>query len=202
MIAEIDVMNSDLLEEVAADSIAMARREIERFGVPDMLLLDISLEKGRWLSRMHDVSANLVDICVAMMDLKLGEAFKDKRISDHIAMSANSADTFLSERNVPNNIKDIVKNAIEAHHGDIPFKFLEAEICANADCYRFIHPKGVFLYLTVLGRRIDSFIGCIDQAEAKMDEKMAIVSLPLVRDELGPIYDNFKRYFAEARGRQ
>ena len=37
-------------------------------------------------------------------------------------------------------------NCVAAHHGAIPFDSLEAEIVANADCYRFIHPRGVMSF--------------------------------------------------------
>lgn len=87
------------------------------------------------------------------MDLKLGQASEEKRISDHVKMSSDVARLFLEQNNVePLDIAKIL-NCIEAHHGEIAFQSLEAEICANADCYRFIHPKGFFLWLTTLGKR-------------------------------------------------
>lgn len=192
-------MDKNSFRQVADKAIEYARDEIRKFGVPDMMLLDISLDKAKWIATELKARVELTEICVSLMDIKLGQAFKEKRIQDHIAMSVDAASEFLRKINFPEEETSIVLNAIEAHHGGASFKALEAEICANADCYRFIHPKGFFLYLTVLGKRYDNFISCLDQAETKMDEKMKMISLPLVRCELEPIYKTLKNYIALAK---
>lgn len=186
------------LRTVADDAIEYARSEIETYGVPDMMLLDISLAKGEWLAELLGANGDLVDICIAMMDLKLGEAFSLKKINEHVEMSVSSAQEFLKSR-IDEADLAIVVNAVRAHHGGVPFQSVEAEICANADCYRFIHPQGVFLYFTILGKRLGDFGACLDQVEAKMDEKEKIITIPAVRDELGSYYEVFKQYFNLAR---
>ena len=89
-------------------------------------------------------------------------------------------------------------NCVEAHHGTIPFDSIEAEICANADCYRFIHPKGFFLFLTILGKR-GSFPDALDMAEKKLDEKYNILSLDFCKNELEEVYRGLKSYISMAR---
>ncbi len=187
------------LEIIAEKAISFAREEIHTHGVPDMILLDISLDKGRHIAGKLGANIPLVEIGVAMMDVKLGQAFQEKRIPDHIQMSLNAAEEFLSAFDLAKKYKEVVLNAVKGHHGGVKFLSLEAQICANADCYRFIHPKGVFLYFTILGKRYGNFEDCLKQVEAKMDEKMKIVSLPLVEEELRPMYDIFKEYIALAR---
>jgi len=187
------------LPSVADEAILYAKKEIEAYGVPDMLHFEFSLEKAKWLADVLGADVDLVSIGVAMMDVKLGQAFQEKRVQEHIAMSLLAARQFLSPFHLPTEVEATIFNAVEAHHGDIPFQSIEAEICANADCYKFIHPKGVFLYLSVLGKRLSNFKDCLDQAEAKMDEKMRIVSLPVVKKELEPFYKTFKQYFAMSR---
>lgn len=192
-------MTDDRLSEVAQQAIDYARSEIEKFGVPDMVLLDISLDKGVHIAESLGANVDLVRTGVALMDVKLGQAFKEKRLKEHVTMSIEAARDFLKPYVLAEEVRDVIFNAIGAHHGGHPFRSVEAEICANADCYRFIHPKGVFLYLTVLGKRLGDFAASLDQVETKMDEKMSIVSLPLVKDELAPIYDTFKEYLRLAR---
>jgi len=187
------------LQHVAAEAILYAKKEIETYGVPDMLHFDFSLEKALQLSNILGARTDLVSIGAAMMDVKLGQACHEKRIGEHVAMSMRAAKEFLVPFHLPEADEAIVLNAVEAHHGGVPFLSLESEICANADCYKFIHPNGVFIYLTVLGKRLDSFTACIDQVEAKMDEKMRIVSLSAVKEELEPFYKIFKQYFAMSR---
>ena len=192
-------MNQEQLRAVADEAIEFAYNEIKIYGLPQPVAFDLSIQKGRLLAKELNANPTIVDIGIAMMDLKLGQAFKEKRVAEHVKMSADAAMIFMKDHAVPDDVVRIVKNATEAHHGGIPFVSIEAEICANADCYRFIHPKGVFLYLATLGKRLDGFEEILSQAESKLDEKMRIVSLPIVRDELAPIYDIFKQYFALAR---
>lgn len=187
------------LRLVADEAIHRARQEIVEFGLPTDIHFDLSLDKGRELASTLGASPEVVDICVAFMDFKLGEAFKAGRLGEHVAMSASAAQTFLAEHEVPEDVADKVMNAVLAHHGGEPFKSIEAEIAANADCYRFVHPRGVFSYLTTLGRRSSDFGSSLDQAESKMDEKYAILSLDAAKSELAPIYTNLKRYIAMAR---
>jgi hypothetical protein len=190
---------NESVENIAQQSVDYARNEINLYGVPDMLLLDISLGKGRMIAKGMNASLPLVETCIAMMDLKLGQAFKENRIKDHIRLGTEAATSFLKNLGMSEGPLAVVVNAIEAHHGGVPFKAIESEIAANADCYRFVHPKGVFLYLTVLGKRCGSFVACLDQAEAKMDEKYKMISLPLVKEDLYPIYEQMKKYFKMAR---
>jgi hypothetical protein len=88
---------------------------------------------------------------------------------------------------------------VEAHHGQVPYTCIEAEICANADCYRFISPKGVLSYLTVLGKRHDDFTICLNEVEKKLDEKYSILSLDLCKQELEPWYQTFKTAIQQSK---
>lgn len=192
-------MEIEQRKSMASAAVELARQEIRTYGVPDMLLLDISLQKGRWISECVGADPFLVEAGIALMDVKLGQAFREKRVPDHVTMSVAAANSFLATQGANSDEIAKVIGAVEAHHGDVPFNSLEAEVCANADCYRFIHPKGVFLYLTVLGARLGDYGKCLAQAEAKLEEKWRIVSLDVVRNDLGPVYRTFKQYFAMAK---
>lgn len=188
------------LNKIALKAEEFARSEINKYNVPEMTHLDISLEKGIWIAEKLNANIDIVKIGVCLMDVKLGQAFHEKKIPEHVKMSSLAAKEFLSSYSCDHNTTENVINCIEAHHGKIPFKTIEAEITANADCYRFISPKGVFFYFTVLGRRFgDDLPKILDTIESKMDEKMAIVSLPLVKEDLEPIYKNFKVYLKMAK---
>ncbi len=183
------------MTEIAAMAEQYARNEIKQHNVPEMMHYEISLEKGIWLAQRLGADLEIVKIGISFMDLKLGQAFKENRIPDHVKMSIESAKQFLAQHNVDPVAQSNIINCIEAHHGNLPFETLEAEICANADCYRFLHPKGIFFYFTVLGRRLGNFKDALTQVENKMDEKYKIVSLQIVKDELFPVYDSMKKYF-------
>ena len=92
---------------------------------------------------------------------------------------------------------DKIINCVEAHHKDIPFSCIEAEICANADCYRFIHPRGVFIQDGVLSKRTDDFAERIDGLNRKLEEKHNILSLDKAKEELEDYYQMFRKLFDE-----
>jgi len=188
------------LQEIASKAEELAREEIRKFNVPEMTHLDISIKKGIELAKKLNADVDIVKIGVCLMDIKLGQAFQDKRVSEHVKMSSDFTREFLQNFSVNESISEKIINCVEAHHGRVPYNSIEAEITANADCYRFISPKGIFFYFTVLGRRLgDDLQKIIETVELKMDEKMNIVSLPIVKEELEPIYNNMKEYFAQAK---
>lgn len=185
--------------DVVQESRKYALSEIEKFGLPDLALFEISEKKAIELAERLKADKKIVQMGVYLMDLKLGQAFKDNKVSQHIKMSIAAAEDFLKNLAVEESVLEKVINCIEAHHGKAPFKSLEAEICANADCYRFIHPKGFFLYLILLGKSGLTFNDCLKAVEEKLDEKYKILSLEICKEELGDIYWDLKRYIAEAR---
>ena len=82
-------------------------------------------------------------------------------------------------------------------HGKVPYESIEAEVCANADCYRFIHPLGVFTFIGVLAKRDLPFEDQIKGLKAKLDEKYNILSLPKAKEELCEYYDIYSKQFNE-----
>jgi len=185
------------LQKIALHAEEYARAEIKKYNVPEMTHLDISIDKGIEIANKLGANVDIVKIGVCLMDVKLGQAFHEKRIPEHIKMSSDASKEFLNKFSLDEQTVNNIIACVESHHGKDTFDTLEAEITANADCYRFIFPKGIFFFFTVLGRRFgDDLPKIISTVESKMDEKINIVSLPLVKKELEPIYNNMKSYFA------
>lgn len=189
----------EVLKEIREKSVEIAREEIRKYGLPSMFHLDLSLDAGKKLAKDLKADEDIVQIGIALMDVKLGQAFHDGVQAQHVKLSKEFAEKFLEQFNIPNNVKDTILNCVEAHHAKVPFQSLEAEICANADCYRFVHPKGVLYYFTVVARRFNDFEKELNQVEAKLDEKMQIASIPAVKEEFKKFYDDFKTYINMCR---
>lgn len=185
----------DIVEE--ARKVALA--EIEKFGIPIMIHFEISEKKALELAERFEIDRQIVHLGVILMDLKLGQASKEGKLAEHVKMSSEAAKKFLDMFDLDEEMKKKIINCVEAHHGQVPFICKEAEICANADCYRFIHPRGFFAYLTILGRRFDNFKDCLGQTEKKMDEKHGILSLDICKKELDETYRVFKQFIRDAR---
>ena len=114
-------------------------------------------------------------------------------------MGVEATRSILENYDIDTEEKNIIINCVEAHHGTKEYLTIEAEICANADCYKFIHPKGFFTYASILARRVNNLSKELEQLEMKLDEKYKVISLDAVRDELAPYYHQFKEMLEKAR---
>jgi len=185
-------------EKLASGSVEYAYSEIEKYGLPTKLHFDLSLKKGREIAEKLDADTALVQVGVALMDIKLGEAFSTGRLAEHVRMGVEAARDFLVKYELNGELREKIVNCIEAHHGAVPFSCLESEIVTNADCYRFMHPAGVIHYIGTLSKRGLTLEKLVEQAEAKLDEKYALLSLDVSKAELLPFYEDMKRIFAAA----
>jgi hypothetical protein len=185
------------------DSIQAAREyavsELEKFGSPLPLHFEISEKKGIELAEKLVADIVVVRMGVYFMDLKIGQALKENRLQEHIRMSVDAAKEFFATHPFDEDSQRKIINCIEAHHADVPFSCIEAEICANADCYRFLHPRGFFSYLILSGKRGSNLSDCLKFAEEKMDEKHRILSLDICKKELDGYYSTLKQFISDAR---
>ena len=180
-------------KELYEDALAIARENIP----PAKNHLDISLEKGKMLAEEYNAYIDLVLIGILLMDIKLSEAMRQGKGQNHTKMASDFAKEFLKNYDLTDKEKNILINSIEAHHGKVPYESIEAEVCANADCYRFIHPLGVFTFIGVLAKRDLPFEDQIKGLKAKLDEKYNILSLPKAKEELCEYYDIYSKQFNE-----
>ncbi len=159
--------------------------------------LDIALKKGKMLTDKYNANWDIVRFGILLMDIKLGEAYESHCLPEHVKMGSMFAKEFLKRTDFNDEeIKKII-NCIEAHHGKVPFTCIEAEICANTDCYRFIHPFGVFTYAQFLANNSNDLLKNIKELKFKLDEKKNILSLDSVNEELNVYYDSFSKQFDE-----
>lgn len=179
----------------------LALAEIEKFGGPSLNHYNLSLIKCEEIAKRVGVGVdiNLVKCGIALMDIKLGECIKNGKQKEHVKESLKYAKQILEENNVDIKIKELLLNCVEAHHGAVPYKSLEAEVCANADCYRFIHPQGVFTFMQTVTKRGLSQDETINAVLDKLEEKHNIVSLPCVKQELEPLYQQIKQLLLMAK---
>ncbi len=150
-----------------------------------------AFEAGEMLAEYYHADKEIVKIGLYLMDIKLKESRKVGRKSEHDLMATDYAKEFLKEYELTNDEYETIINCIEAHHKRVAFNSIEAEICANADCYRFISPKGVFAYEEFLAVKLDDTKEIVKKLQAKLEEKHSIISLDKVRDDLEKYYQIF-----------
>jgi hypothetical protein len=133
------------------------------------------------------------------MDIKLGQCVQENKREEHTQRSKEETEKILRERHLDEEKIQKVMECITFHHGANEYPSLEAEICVNADSYKFLHPRGIIAGLILFGRRNDSVDLCCQQIEAKMDEKFKVLSLDICKEELTPYYHTFKKILTEAK---
>lgn len=168
-----------------------ARREIEEYALPTPRHYKLSMEAGIKLATELGADVDLVRAGVALMDIKLGQCAKEGCQPEHVKVSAEFAAEILTNMHIDSDTTKLLINCVEAHHGKVPFESLEAEIVANADCYRFIHPRGVMSFYATVLRRGNEHDAALKAVKAKLDEKKGILSLDAAKQDLEKYYEWF-----------
>ncbi|QQS39409.1 hypothetical protein IPM62_02235 [Candidatus Woesebacteria bacterium] len=162
--------------------------DIEKYGAPSKFQVDYTNEKGQWLANKLGADKKIVLLGTLLMDSKLGQAYKEGRLKDHIEMSRKLADEFLSvSSEITDTEKENILHCVLQHHGVKKFYSLEAEICCNADCYKFASVKGVIGSIKNL--RDMPLEDLVKLFIEKAEEKWNALSLGICRKELKPQYE-------------
>jgi hypothetical protein len=173
-------------------------KDIDKYGAPSKFQVDFANEKGQWLAEKLKADKNLVLLGTLLMDCKLGQAFKEGRLKDHVEMSYQKAEEVLSANSqVTEKEKEIILGCVKQHHGSEKFLSLEAEICCNADCYRFASVKGVIGGMKNL--RDMPMDDAVKLFLEKADEKWKALSLDICKKELEPEYRAIKTFLNSYR---
>ena len=188
-----------MVMDITQEAKNLALKEIEKFGIPNLVHFEISEKKVIELCEKLNADKTIALTGYYLMDLKLGESFKFNKIEDHIKMSLDGARQFFTKSNLDEETKKKIINCIEAHHGNIPFICKEAEICANADAYRFLHPKGFFATLAFIGKDL-GFEKTLNLLNQKINEKYKILSIDICKEELTKYYYQLKELIKSALG--
>lgn len=188
-------MISDELKKKARE---LALAEIKKTESPSRAGWEISVDKGQWLAGQFEVYKDIVLLGTILMDYKLGEALEQGRLVEHTQMSKDAAQILLDEDvNITDNEKANILLCVEQHHGVNQFSSKEAEICCNADCYRFISVAGVVGGIAS-GKAMD-LDELVQLYKEKVEEKWSVLTLDICKKELEPQYKVIKDFFNQYR---
>jgi pimeloyl-CoA synthetase len=177
-----------------------AMKEIEKYGgSPSKMNFDTSLKKGIELAEKFNADKKIVMLGCILMDIKLAECKNQGIIQEHVAKSVEASEEFLKQFDLDEGTTRKIVACIAEHHGAEKFNCMESEICANADCYRFIYPRNVFNFLADLMLGGKSLQESLEFVEKKLDEKHNILSLDVCKEELEHYYGQFKELLTKAR---
>jgi len=173
-----------------ADNFALS--EIEKYHFPSLMHFNTANSKGGELAKKLKAEEGIVQLGTRLMDIKLGECISEGRLKEHIERSAKISREFLSKFDLPKDTVEKIINCVEEHHGTKKWACKEAEICANADCYRFLLLKDWLAFLIHIK-------GDFKLAEEKADEKWKVLSLDICKKELESDYKLIKEIIRRAK---
>jgi HD superfamily phosphodiesterase len=188
----------DLLKVVKSVK-KLDQEERRKDNSPPLVFQELLIKKTKKLCRQLKADENLALVGAYLMDIKIGQAFREGRVTDHVRMSLKAARSFLTKFDLSKEIQEKIENIIQSHHKTVPYQSLEAEIVANADCFKFLHPKGAIFFLTNLGKRGLKFPEALDYFEKKIEEKKKIISLKICQQEAEKYYQLLRALISSAR---
>lgn len=180
------------MKQIIEKAKELALDEIKKYNVP-LFLFDSSNENGQRIAIKLNADKDIVMIGTILMDIKLGEAAKNNKLKEHVQIGVEFTKKFLEQFKLPEDVKLKIINCVEAHHGTKAYICKEAEICANADCYKFLLPKNVIGYIADKVNKNMQLDEAIEFAKNKMEEKHKILSLAICKKELEGNYKNLKK---------
>ena len=187
------------MKNIINEAEKFALSEIEKWGAPSKIIFDYSNMKGLELAKMLNVDENIVQIGTRLMDIKLGECYKNGIIQEHIKEGVEETKRFLDRFDLDKETKNKIINCVKTHHGTAPYIFKEAEICANVDCYRFIKARNVFAFIADLSKEGLELDKIIEFVEEKLEEKWNILSLDICKEELKDDYRIVKEFLNKVK---
>ncbi len=171
------------MKEIIEKAKEYALNEISLHGTPIVESFILANEKGQYLAEKLSADKDIVILGTMFMDLKIGECIKEGKASEHVERSSRATRKFLEQFDLEKEKFEKIINCVEAHHNG-KYTCKEAEICANADCYKFLHPRGIFSAFVLWGGREQNVDSIISKAKEKIEEKHKILSLEICKEEM------------------
>ncbi len=182
-----DMVSEKIINEVKEFAIGESKKYLS----PTPFAVQLSLKKGIELAKKLSARGDIVALGVLLMDCQLGVAVKERRIKDHVDMSAEKTRELLQAMDLDKSLINMVVKCVKEHHGSENFSSLESEICCNADCYRFISVNGFLGSFRYVYPEMD-FHDFITLIKEKVEEKCNALSLDICKKELEPQYKAIK----------
>ncbi|MBU0708716.1 hypothetical protein KJ596_03115 [Patescibacteria group bacterium] len=173
-----------------------ALSQAEEYGAPSPDNFEYINTVGQQLASQMGATKDIVLLATSLSDCMLGPAFKTGNLSQHISMAVEKANELILDfPEISNDEKENIIHSLKEHHGTDKFYSLEAEICCNADCYRFASVDGVIGGIRYV--REMPLDNLIDILSKKADEKWNALTLDICKNELEPQYKLIKQFLKQ-----
>ncbi len=176
--------NEELL--VYVDNLAV--EQIKIWGQPNEFNYQTAIINAERLAKHYGADPTLAKIGTMLMDIKIGECMNKGKPETHVAESLKYSDEILSKVNIDSKLKAFLLDLVRYHHGTDKYPSKEAEIVANADCYRFLLKEGTYKLILNTGEWGWDMEKSKQYVLSKLEEKYKTLSLDMAKQELEPLY--------------
>lgn len=165
---------------------------------PGILLNQLGEEKlNQLLTRYPNHNSNALWIGAYLADMFITEAIQTGDITKHVPMALNYAKEIIAKEGIGEDDAQIIIELIATHHGGEQ-KHLESKLFKNADCFKFLLPRGVFHIFSSYYKpnTPEGFAKGMQYAMFKVDEKFNLVDLDdELKKEARDLYDHWQFFF-------
>ena len=186
----IDQIINDLDQEIIA--------EINKYGIPTLEDYNDVTDTAVRLGTELGVNLDVVRLASKLMHSKVGEAVSLKKWAEHTNMSLGFAMEFFKKYPLNENIKNKVFTCIREHR-DKTFSIKEAEVCANANCYKYLLPRKTLKMFYTFRQQGHNFEEILFLADEKLEQKWNSLTLDICKKELEENYKKIKAFLESAK---
>ncbi len=172
------------------------KKELYSKPAPGEVLNNLTDKKLNELTKKYKHNSDVLWLGTYLADLFIWESKEGGNIKDHIPMALNYAKKIFKKNDISEDKAKIIFEIIETHHGGKQ-KYIESKLYKNADCFKFLDPKGVFHIFTMFYKNTEeSFKKAIQYAMFKVDEKYKLIDLDKeLKAEAKELYDKWQWIF-------
>ena len=157
--------------------------QFKKNGAPAWELTEIAVAKGKQLANRYRADEELVLASLYLAHTIFSGTIRDRIQKNHEKLSAKFVKKYLDNWKVPDEKKQVILNAIEAHHDKVLCRSKVAEVMKNAEGFKFLTLKGALVYLHDLGGRGLPYDLAVSEVIRKMQQKLSYLSLPEQKKE-------------------
>jgi len=184
--------------------IAKLKAESHSKPSPGVILNTLGEDKLKELAiRYPDHNSNALWIGAYLADMFITEAIATGDITQHVPMALAYAKKVIEQEKIGAQDAEIILELIATHHGGEQ-KYLESKLFKNADCFKFLLPRGVFhIFGAMYGRSAEmgankKFSEAMQYTMFKVEEKFALVDLDdQLKSEAKELYNHWQFFFGQ-----
>ena len=186
----IDQITNDLDQELIA--------EINKHGIPTLEDYNDITNIALRIAKELNADLDIVKLGSKLIHAKIGEAIAQKKWTEHTNMALGFAMELFKKYPLNENIKNKVFICIREHR-DKTFSCKEAEICANANCYKYLLPRKILKMFYNFRSQGYNFEEILFLAEEKVEQKWNFLTLEVCKKELEQNYKKIKQFLESAK---